>query len=302
MSKIKTVINRPKSLFMKPLIMTSKWLWRDTSDLYIKLMFLAKEGKWLNLRDPQTFNEKLNWLKNHYRKPVFTQMVDKYDVKQLVAQKLEGDRYVVPCYGVWDRFEDIDFNNLPESFVLKTTNDSSGTIVVKDKSKMDIEAIKNRLNRSLKLNYYYSFREWPYKNVKPRIIADKLLDDHTGDVLRDYKWWCFDGIPTYMYLTVKNEDIYENFYDMDFKPVNINHRFKRFVPEFDKPECFEEMKGLASKLSKGIPFVRVDFFQVNGKVWFGEFTFYDWGAMRRFKTDEQDFELGKLINLEELQK
>lgn len=153
------------------------------------------------------------------------------------------------------------------------------------------------MNHSLRLNYYYSFREWPYKNVKPRIIADQLLEDGTGAVLRDYKFWCFNGKPTYMYLTVKNDDIYENFYDMDFKPVDINHRFKRAVPEFEKPECFEEMKMLAAKLSKDIPFVRVDFFQVKGKVYFGEFTFYDWGAMRRFATKEQDIELGKFIDI-----
>ncbi len=299
MSKIRTLINKPRSLFVRPLIWTSKFLWSDKSDLYIRLMFLAKEGKWINLKKPQSFNEKLNWLKNHHRKDIYTKMVDKYEVKALVSQVI-GDEYVVPCYGVWDRFDDIDFDKLPDSFVLKTTNDSSGTIVVKDKRKLDIDNVKNRLNRSLKLNYYYSFREWPYKNVKQRIIADMMLDDHTGDVLRDYKWWCFDGKPTYMYLTVKNDNVYENFYDMEFNPVNINHKFKRAEPEFEKPECFEEMKMLAAKLSKGIPFVRVDFFQINGKVYFGEFTFYDWGAMRRFASDEQDLKLGKLINIEPL--
>lgn len=300
MSKLKTVISRPKSLLMKPLIMTSKHLWSDTSDLYIKLMFFFKEGRWLNLKDPKTFNEKLNWMKNHYRKSEFTKMVDKYDVKEVVRKKLNGGEIVVPCYGVYQRFEDIDFEKLPDSFVLKTTNDTSGTIVVKDKKALDKDSIRNRLNRSLKSDYYYSFREWPYKNVKPRIIADKLLDDGTGEVLRDYKFWCFNGKPTYMYLTVKNDDIYENFYDMDFKPVAINHRFKRAEPEFDKPECFEEMKKLAAILSGDIPFVRVDFFQVAGKVYFGEFTFYDWGAMRRFSTQKQDLELGELIDIKKI--
>lgn len=300
MSKMATVLGRPKSLLMKPLIMTSKSLWSDTSDLYIQLMFLLKEGGWLNLKHPKTFNEKLNYLKNHYRNPIFTQMVDKYEVKDLVKNMIGGE-FIVPCYGVWDKFEDIDFEKLPSTFVLKTTNDSSGTIVCRDKSKLDLDYCRLRLNRSLNLNYYYSFREWPYKNVKPKILADQLLDDHTGDVLRDYKFWCFDGKPTYMYLTVKNDDIYENFYDMDFNVVDINHRFKRAIPEFEKPECFELMKELASKLSKGIPFVRVDFFQVNGKVYFGEFTFYDWGGMRRFKTKEQDIELGKLLNIEHLE-
>ncbi len=299
MSKLRTILNRPRSLLMKPLILSSKSMWCDTSDMYIKLMFLIKEGEWLNLEQPRTFNEKLNWLKNNYRKPLFTQMVDKYEVKSLVSNMI-GEGYIVPCYGVWDKFEDIDFNKLPESFVLKTTNDSSGTIVCKDKRGLNLEFCKNRLSRSLHQNYYYSFREWPYKDVKPRIIADKLLDDGTGEVLRDYKFWCFEGKPTYMYFTVKNDDIYENFYDMDFKPVAINHRFKRAVPEFDKPECFEEMKELASKLSADIPFVRVDFFQVAGKVYFGEFTFYDWGAMRRFSTKKQDFELGELIDIEKV--
>ncbi len=127
-----------------------------------------------------------------------------------------------------------------------------------------------------------------------------MLNDHTGDVLRDYKFWCFDGRPTYMYVTVKNDDVYENFYDMDFNPVEIDHKFRRSNPEFQKPECFELMKDLAAKLSQGIPFVRVDFFQVDGRVYFGEFTFYDWGGMRRFSTEKQDLELGKLINIEDL--
>ncbi len=151
MSVIRIVIEQPKSILMRPLIMTSKWLWSDKSDLYIQLMFFFKEGHWINIKKPKTFNEKLNWLKNHYRKQVFTQMVDKYEVKKLVAEKI-GEEYVVPCYGVWDRFENIDFEKLPESFVLKTTNDSSGTIVVNDKSQLDREYAKRRLTRSLKLN------------------------------------------------------------------------------------------------------------------------------------------------------
>lgn len=299
MSKIATILRNPRVIFIKPLEILSKILFKKNSNIYLQLMFLAKEGAWLNLKTPVTFNEKLNWLKNHYHKPIFTQMVDKYEAKALVS-KMIGGGYIVPCLGIWDSFDEINFENLPDSFVLKATNDSSGAIVCNDKRELNIDSCRRRLNRSLKSNYYYSFREWPYLNVQPRIIAEQLLVDETGEVLRDYKFWCFDGIPTYMYITVKTDNVYENFYDMEFNPVNIDHRFPRAVPEFEKPKCFELMKELASKLSKGLPFIRIDFYQVGNKVYFGEFTFYDWGGMRRFKTKKQDIELGKLLNIKNL--
>lgn len=160
-----------------------------------------------------------------------------------------------------------------------------------------------KFNAIIKRNYFWSLREWPYKNIKPRVIVDMFLDDNTSDSsevsLRDYKFWCFNGVPKFMYCTVKCKNIYENFYDKDFNKVEINHGFSRHNPEFDKPINFEKMWSIASKLAKSTcaKWVRVDLFNVNGKIYFGEFTFYDWGGMRPFISFEQDKQLGKLIDL-----
>lgn len=270
--------------------------------LYVKRIFNGKLGYGINLDNPITFNEKLNWLKLYNRIPLYSQLADKYAVKSIVADKI-GERYVVKNLGVWNNFNEIDFNKLPNQFVLKCTHDSSGAIVCRDKSKFDKEAAKKKIDFVMKMNYFYACREWPYKNIPHRIIADELLDDGSGHELNDYKFWCFNGKPMYMYCTVKTnrEDIYENFYDMDFKPAMINHGWPRRMPEFEKPAAFEEMKVLAAKLSAGIPFVRIDFFYVSGKVYFGEYTFFDWAGLQPFDTMKQDVELGKLIDLSVLQ-
>lgn len=265
-------------------------------ELYIKRAFKKCIGYELNLLNPVTFNEKLNWLKVHDRKDKYTMLADKFEVKKYINEII-GEEYVVKNYGVWDSFEDIDFDSLPNEFVLKCTHDSSGVIICKGKKQFDYSAAKERISISLNNNFYYQSREWPYKNIRPRVIADKLLDDHSGKELNDYKFWCFNGVPRYMYCTVKAKDIYENFYDMSFTPVDINHGFKRRIPEFEKPEAFELMKTLAAKLSAGIPFVRVDFFYVDGKVYFGEFTFYDWGGLKPFPDYKQDVRLGDLIDI-----
>ena len=183
---------------------------------------------------------------------------------------------------------------MPNSFVIKCTHDSGSAVICKDKETFDNEAVRAKLSICLQRNYYNIGREWPYKNVRPRIIVDAYLDDHTGKELRDYKWWCFNGHPRIMYCTIKGDNIYENFYDMNFQPVMIDHGFPRHIPEFERPVNFEIMRDLATKLAKDIPFVRVDFFDVEGKVYFSEFTFYDWGGMKPFGAD-WDERLGDLI-------
>jgi len=265
-------------------------------ELYIKTMFKRKLGYSLDLKQPKTFNEKLNWLKLYDRNPFYSQLADKFEVKKVVAERL-GKEHVVQNYGCWNDFDKIDWNSLPEKFVLKCTHDSSGVTICKGKNLFDISKARKRIKQSLSLKHSSIYREWPYQNITPRIIADQLLDDHSGKELNDYKFWCFNGEPKYMYCTVKAKDIYENFYDMDFNPVDIDHGFERHKPEFSKPAAFDEMKELARKMASGIPFVRVDFFYVDGRVYFGECTFYDWGGMQPFKSYEQDLELGKLLNL-----
>lgn len=265
---------------------------------YLRLIFKLMVGYKLNLKTPQTFNEKLNWLKLYYHNPLMPILADKYKVKDYVAHKI-GSEYVVRNYGVWDRFEDIDFSSLPEQFVLKTTNDSLGVMICKNRQTFDKEAAKRHINQGLRRNYYFAWREWGYKDVERKVIADQYLDDGTGEQLRDYKFWCFNGCPKYMYCTIKGDGVYENFYDMDFNIVDIDHGFPRHSPEFQKPETFDKMKELATILSEGFPFVRIDFFSVAGHVYFGEFTFYDWAGLYPFKTIDTDIQLGRLLNLPE---
>ena len=267
--------------------------WPD--ETFIKMKFRLKCGKPLNLKAPQTFNEKQNWLKLYDRNPLYTNLVDKYRVKAHVA-RIIGDEYVVPCYGFWENVDDIDYKSLPQQFVLKCNHNSGGICICRDKKNINIAAFKDRLQGKLNENFYKYSRVWPYKNVKKGVLADMFLDDHMGSELRDYKWWCFNGEPKVMYCTNKGEDVYENFYDMDFNPLDISHGFRRFEPEIEKPAEFELMKELAAKLSAGIPFVRIDFFDVEGHVYFGEFTFCDWGGMLPL-SDEWENRLGSWITL-----
>lgn len=271
---------------------TSNW-WSDES--FIKQMYWARTGKHLTLDNPQTFTQKQNWLKLHDHNPFYTTLADKYRVKAFVASKI-GQEYVVPCYGFWEKVDDIDIASLPEKFVLKCNHNSGGAVICKDKSKLDVEKAKAGLQRCLKDDFYKYARVWPYKNIKRGILADMFLDDHQGTELRDYKWWCFNGEPKVMYFTNKGKDIYENFYDMDYNPLDISHGFRRYSPEIEKPAEFEEMRQLAAELSEGIPFVRVDFFDVEGHVYFGEFTFFDWGGMKPV-SDEWEKRIGEWIIL-----
>lgn len=287
-------IKNPKELRIL-ILKKLAWLFDDKS--YVKLLFKLSLGHEIDLCNPKSFNEKLNWIKLYDRNPLYTKMADKYEVKEYV-RKIIGDEYVVPCYGVFNSFSEIDFSALPNQFVLKATHDSGGATICRDKNAFDYKLANIKFKKDLKRNFYLSSREWPYKNIKPRIIVDKLLDDHTGTELRDYKFWCFNGTPTLMYCTIKGKNVYENFYDMNFNPVDINHGFPRHLPEFDKPAGFELMKELATKLAKDAPaFIRIDFFDIDGHVYFGEFTFFDWAGLRPFTNHDIDLKLGDLIHL-----
>lgn len=266
---------------------------------YLKLIYRINCGKKLHLNPPVTFNEKLNWIKLYDRNPQYTIMADKYAAKEFVENRLGTDKYIVPCLGVYNSFDEIDFAKLPQQFVIKTTFDSSGVIVCRDKNQLDIAAAKEKIEKSMKRNYFLPSREWPYKDIPHRILVDTFLDNHTDHELTDYKFWCFNGEPKVVYVTNKGKNICENFYDMEFNPLDIDHGFPRHQPEWDKPEDFEEMRELAAKISNGIPFVRVDFFYVEGKIYFGECTFFDWGGLRPFKSENWEKKLGDWIKLPE---
>ena len=270
--------------------------WFDDK-LYLSVIYRNVFGKDLNLNNPRTFNEKLNWLKMNDQNPLYTVMADKYWVKRYVANQI-GEDYVVPCYGHWKRIEEIDFEGLPERCFLKMNHDSQKGVLLDKKSGIDMVRLKENFSeKRRKRNWFWPTREWAYKHIEPCILAEKFLTSGKNEDLQDYKFWCFNGKPIYMYITNKGNFIMENFYDMDFNVVNIDHGFPRKTPEFEKPQNFELMKQLAAKLSKNIPFVRVDFFEVEGKVYFSEFTFYDWGGMRPFVDEKVDEQLGELLLL-----
>lgn len=266
---------------------------------YLQKLYKAAFGKELDWDNPQTFNEKLQWLKLYDRKPIYTTMVDKYEVKKYVAEKI-GEEYIISTLGVWDNFDDIDFDKLPDQFVLKCTHDSGGLVICKDKRKLDIATAKKKMEKALRTSFYSEFREWPYKDVKPRIIAEQYMADESGGLI-DYKFFCFDGVPRIMFIATDrenpNEETKFDFFDMDFNHLDIRngHPNAKLPPR--KPKRFELMKQLASKLSNGIPHVRVDMYEVNGKVYFGELTFYHWGGVVKFEPDSWDKILGDWLVL-----
>lgn len=265
--------------------------------LYLSIRYRLAFGKPINWDTPKGFNEKLNWMKLNYHNPLFTMMADKYWAKSYV-KRLIGAEYVVPCYGCWRSLDDINFDKLPDRVYLKTNHDSGGGILVDKRKGVNRKMLRNRFNHTTLVagNYYWKSREWSYKHIEPLILAEEYLDEGTGHELHDYKFFVFNGKPTYMYVTNKGKTIRENFYDMDFHPVNINHGYERAVPEYDIPDNFEKMKELATLLSQNLPFIRIDFFNVNGRLYFSEFTFYDWGGMKPFHGNWER-KLGDLIQL-----
>ena len=267
--------------------------------LYIKLLFRGRMGYWPNLKNPQTYSEKLQWLKLYDRNPLYTTMVDKYAVKNYVAEKI-GIKYIIPTLGVWNRPEDIDWDTLPDQFVLKCTHDSGGLVICKDKSGLDKAAAIDKLRTSLNRNYYLEKREWPYKNVPRRIIAEHYLEDEFGE-LRDYKFFCFNGVAKILFIATdrqrKSEETKFDFFDEQFNHLDFRNGHPNADIPPSKPRSFEEMKILANKLSENIPQVRVDFYEVNGKVYFGELTLFHWSGMKPFDPNEWDLRLGQMIQL-----
>ena len=266
--------------------------------IYIKKIYKEKTGKELNLKNPQTFNEKLQWLKLYDRKPKYTKMVDKYEAKEYVS-KIIGKKYIIPTIGIYNSFDEIDFSKLPKQFVMKCTHDSGGIVICKDKDKLNIEEAKIKINNSLNNNYYWMWREWPYKKVKPRIIIEKYMEDKETKQLRDYKYFCFDGKAKLMFIA-SDRCIHKtkfNFYDMDFNLLSFKQHYPNDKRKIKKPKSFNKMKELAEKLSKGLPQIRVDFYEINGKVYFGELTFCHFAGIVPFEPEEWDYKLGELIKL-----
>lgn len=297
--RIFRAIKEPKRILKYLLIKTTRFY---PDELYLKLLFPLRTGYKLNLKNPQTFNEKLQWLKLNNRKPEMVKMVDKVDAKEYVASII-GEEYIIPTLGVYNSVDEIDFDKLPNQFVLKCTHDSGGIVICSDKAKLDIEAAKAKLRRGLKVNYYYQNREWPYKQVKPRIIAEELLEEPNKTSPDDYKVMCFDGKVKLIEYHVGrySEHHTQDFYDRDWNKTAITQgAYGEFSEEAaPRPALLEEMIRLSEILAEGIPHCRVDWYLVNNKLYFGEITFYDASGCCPFDKYEDDLLLGSWITLPE---
>lgn len=297
LNKIIKIIKKPKTVCLVLLGLPIFKLIPDKT--YLKIKYRLILGKKLNLKTPRGFNEKLQWLKLYNRKPCYTSMVDKYEVRKYIAEKI-GEEYLIPLLGVYDSFEDIDFQALPEKFVLKPNHTSGDIFICKDKSMIDYSKLKKEINNWLKKNYFWNHREWPYKDIKPSIICEKYMVDESGTELKDYKFMCFNGEVKCSFVCLNRSSstgLNVDFYDIDWNPMPFERHYSRSNTALPKPKTYEKMIQIAETLSKEIPFVRVDFYEVNGRLYFGELTFYPGSGYEEFKPESYDNLLGSWIEL-----
>lgn len=267
--------------------------------LYTRLKFKRNLHRWPNLKNPKTFNEKLCYLKLHHRDPMMSTMVDKADAKEYVA-RIIGEEYIIPTYGIWDNADNIDFGALPDQFVMKGTHDSGRVVVCSDKSTLNESEAREEMRKSLNRDFYAITREWPYKNVPHRIIAEKFIKQADGG-LTDYKFFCFNGLVDSVMVCLDRHIGEPKFYffDKDWNFLRLNKRGLAAPEGFTlpKPEGIEKMFEIASILSKGQPFVRVDLYNVDGKIYFGELTFYPDGGVDANILRSTDEYWGSLLNI-----
>ena len=308
LSKVKRYLSNPYYALGYDLIKDHpNWM----SDKYfLSVLWKMLMGYELNWKNPKTFNEKLQWLKLYDRNPLYTLLVDKYRVKQWVSEKI-GDKYVIPTLSVYDSVDDINLDSLPDKFVLKCNHDSGSVVICRDKTCFDFEYAKRKLAAGLKQNFYWNAREWPYKNVKRCIFAEEFIEDSpmkemrecghglTSFVgLKDYKWFCFSGEPQIMYISNdRSETPTTNVYDMDFNPLPLFIKDPPAAISPGKPARFDKMKAFAAILSEGIPQVRVDFYDNDNDILFGEMTFFHDGGFSAVHPDDWNLKLGDMILL-----
>ena len=280
--------------------------------VYISLLYFKHLHRFPNLRHPRTFNEKLQWLKLHDRKPEYTMMVDKIKVKEYVAN-LIGEEYIIPTLATYKHVDDIDIDKLPNQFVIKWNHDSGSVVICKDKATFNWNKAKEKLRKGeTKIGFWYG-REWPYKNVKPMLLAEKYMEDNNevvktvrsasqsnekAPMLNDYKFYCFNGEPKIMFISSdRANNVCFDYYDMNLNHLDLKQGGENYKGQVKLPTNFKEMKDLAAKVSQNIPHVRTDFYEVNGRVYFGELTFFDSSGFAKFSPKVWDEKLGDLIVL-----
>lgn len=286
--------------------MNNKWgFYRNMDDEeFLKKSYFAYTGRELDINNPQTFNEKLQWLKLNDRNELYISLVDKYESKKYVKELL-GEQFIIPNIGVWDTYDDIEFDELPNQFVLKCTHDSGGLIICRDKSKLDYNYTEKKIKRSLSRNYFWVGREWPYKGVRPRVIAEQYMEDENCSCesgLTDYKFFCFNGEPRFIYISKGLENHATasiSFYDLDGNELYFHRSDYRQFHNCVFPPNFNEMTEIARKLAKsiGCDFVRIDLYSINNRIYFSEITFSPCSGIIPFEPKEADAELGKLLVL-----
>ena len=305
MRRIKSVLGRLFSkdggywLLLYLIIRPLKYSKILSDQFIVSTMFRCELGRSLDLNTPKTFNEKLQWLKLNIRDPLFPTIVDKIKAKEYVGGII-GEEYIIPTYQIVSKFDEIDFEALPEMFVIKANHDSGSVYVCKNKIEFekDRKRIQRRFDSSLKRNYYYEGREWAYKNVKPMLLVEKYLQNDNGAPLRDYKFFCFDGEPKFLYVS---EELYSHnkvrmqYLSADFTATDIHFdEYESFTPE--KPEKYEEMKMVCRELSRNLKFARIDLYYINGRVYFSEITLYPASGFRKYPYDV-DLRIGKLLKI-----
>ncbi len=309
---LKKIINiglHPSNIFFS---LANKGLLNWMSDeKYLKIYYKLKTGKKLNLNNPRTFNEKIQWIKLNVRNNLYTEYVDKYKAKQIVSNII-GKEYIIPTLGVYNNFDEINFNKLPDQFVLKCTHDSGGLIICKDKSKFNKDNAKQLIKKCLKRNYYYYEREWPYKNVEKKIICEKYMNDanihkiknsNLNDGLIDYKFYCFNGEPKFLYVgcaCIEHNEKHDklSYYNLDWTKANFYRSdHEQLDADNIKPENLIDMIEISKKLSTNIPFVRVDLYNINNHIYFSEFTFSPGGGFGIFYPEKYELLFGDYIKI-----
>jgi len=302
LKQLSKVVRDPKILLSRIVMLDA--VSKQLSDVtYLKWVYYLRTGKHLDLVHPKSFNEKIQWLKLHNTSDECTRSVDKYEVRKLISDKI-GEEYLIPMIGCWESFDEIDFCQLPDQFVLKCTHDSGSVVICRDKASFDRGAAKAKLETAMRHNFFWTGREYPYKNVKPRIICEQLMKDNKSDDLVDYKFFCFNGQPKVLFyaserFTSKDKVAKFDFYDMDLKhmPIKSAGHENSTIPPSVSPENFKKMKELCCVLSAGYPHVRVDFYVINDKIYFGELTFHHDSGFVQLEPEEWNKTFGEWIKL-----
>lgn len=298
-NRLYKALKHPEWLFGVILRRTfGRWLDDRT---FIKLEYFSGMRSFPNLEHPRLYNEKLQWLKLNDIHPEYARLVDKYEVKGYVA-KIIGEEYIIPTLGVYDSFDEIDFDQLPNQFVLKTTHDSGGNFICTDKTVLNKKKARKKIERNLKQNFFYDHREYPYKYLKPRIIAEQFMVDESCSDLKDYKFFCFDGkCKLFLIMSERQtpEGPFLTYFDLDFNKLPCTQEYPVHPVTPTKPDNFEEMIRIVEKLSIGYPHVRVDLYNVNGKIYFGELTFFSGAGNTPILPVEWDRKIGDMLILPE---